>query len=82
MLRADKPTGLGYREPVERVAKIRLAETGYPRLKTIDCSFRDGTMVLRGEVPSYYHKQLAQEALRDITHVTHVVNDIEVSYLR
>jgi hypothetical protein len=82
MLGADKPSGRGYREPIERLAKIRLAKTGYRRLKTIDCSFRDGTMVLRGEVRSYYHKQLAQEALRDITHVTQLVNDIEVLYPR
>jgi hypothetical protein len=35
-------------------------------------------MILRGEVPSYYHKQLAQESVRDFPHVTQIVNDIEV----
>jgi osmotically-inducible protein OsmY len=63
---------------VERAAKTRLARTGYSLLKTIECSFQDGTMELRGRVPSYYHKQLAQEALRKVNHVKQLVNNIEV----
>jgi hypothetical protein len=51
----------------------------YPRLKAVECSFRNGTMVLHGKVPSYYHKQLAQEALRHVRHVYQVVNNLEVS---
>jgi hypothetical protein len=64
---------------VEQAAKTRLARTGYPLLKTIECSFQDGTMELRGRVPSYYHKQLAQEALRKVNDVKQLVNNIEVS---
>jgi osmotically-inducible protein OsmY len=67
---------------VERLAKSRLAETGYPRLKTVECSFQNGTMTLRGRVPSYYQKQLAQEALRKVTHVRQLINHIEVLSLR
>jgi hypothetical protein len=64
---------------VEQAAKTRLARTGYPLLKTIECSFQDGTMELRGRVPSYYHKQLAQEAMRKVHQVQQLVNNIEVS---
>lgn len=67
---------------VERLAKNRLAQTGYPRLRTVECSFQNGTMTLRGRVPSYYHKQLAQEALRHVTHVRQLINQIEVLSLR
>jgi hypothetical protein len=63
---------------VERGARARLAKTGYPTLKKVECYFRNGRMILRGQVPSYYHKQLAQEALRDATHVNQVINHIEV----
>lgn len=63
-------------DSVEYAARARLTRTGYRRLSAIDCTFRDGTMALRGEVPSYYHKQLAQEALRDVIHVTQILNHI------
>jgi hypothetical protein len=65
-------------QSVERVARQRLAKTGYHTLRSVECSFRDGRMILRGEVPSYYHKQLAQESIRNAPHVTQIVNDIEV----
>ena len=64
---------------VEQTARRRLARTGYPRLKAVECSFRDGRLTLRGNVPSYHHKQIAQEALRQIFHVIQVVNNLEVS---
>jgi osmotically-inducible protein OsmY len=79
MLVADHHSARRRKAEAEQAARIRLAETGYLRLTEIHCSFRDGTMTLCGEVPSYYHKQLAQEVLRNVTDVTHVVNHIEVS---
>lgn len=63
---------------VERGARRHLAGTGYPILKSVECSFRNGRMMLSGQVPSYYHKQIAQEALRSAKHVTQVVNNLEV----
>ena len=63
---------------VERAAQKRLAKTGYRSLGSVRCQFHDGTMTLRGSVPSYYHKQVAQEALRSTEHVTQVVNNLEV----
>jgi len=35
-------------------------------------------LFLRGQVPSFYHKQLAQEAILGMVGVDHVVNEIEV----
>ena len=65
-------------QSVERAAQLRLAKTGYQTLRSVECSFRDGRIVLRGEVPSYYHKQLAQESVRHAPHVAKIVNHIEV----
>ena len=65
-------------QSVERAAQLRLAKTGYQTLRSVECSFRDGRIILRGEVPSYYHKQLAQESMRNAPHVTQIVNHIEV----
>lgn len=67
---------------VERTARLHLARMGYPRLRAVECSFHDGMMFLSGKVPSYHQKQLAQEALRDIRHISLVVNNLEVSTYR
>mgnify|MGYP002622960656 CR=1 FL=1 len=40
-----------------------------------------GTLTLRGEVGSYYQKQLAQEAVRHLEQVSHVVNRLDVREL-
>lgn len=64
---------------MEGIARKRLAQRGYFGLRQVECSFDDGTMTLRGRVPSYYYKQLAQEAVRRVEHVRRLVNRIEVS---
>jgi hypothetical protein len=78
MLRPAEKSYPAHPLTIERAARKRLARTGYRTLRTVECSFRDGRMVLRGEVPSYYHKQLAQESIRNAPHVTQIINDIEV----
>ncbi len=40
----------------------------------------DGRVVLRGTVASYYQKQMAQEALRDVEGVDAIENELEVSW--
>jgi osmotically-inducible protein OsmY len=59
-------------------ARTRLARTGYQPLKAITCNYRDGTLILEGEVSSYYHKQVAQEAIRNVNSVETIINQIEV----
>jgi len=66
----------------ERAAQRRLESSGYEVLKTIACRFRSGTMFLKGEVPTYYHKQLAQEAVRTLAAVDAISNQITVTSLR
>lgn len=78
MLTAIQATDRLNAQTVEQAARARLAKTGYANLTRIKCSFRNGRMILRGQVPSYYHKQLAQEALRHATHVNQVINHLEV----
>lgn len=45
---------------------------------SLTCEFREGLLLLRGRVSSYYHKQVAQEAVRRLEAVERVVNQIEV----
>jgi osmotically-inducible protein OsmY len=42
------------------------------------CEFDEGRLFLRGQVPTYYFKQLAQEAVVGMHDVRQVVNEIEV----
>jgi hypothetical protein len=35
-------------------------------------------MTLHGSVPTYYHKQVAQEAMRNVDNVDAIVNEIDV----
>ena len=37
-----------------------------------------GRVVLRGQVASYFHKQMAQEALRNVAGVETIENELEV----
>jgi hypothetical protein len=62
----------------ERDAQRRLEASGYEALKAIRCRFRRGTMFLTGEAPTYFHKQLAQEAIRSLPTVSAINNQITV----
>ena len=63
---------------VESAAQKELAATGYYPLKALSCRFRDGTLTLQGQVPSYFHKQMAQEAIRRVGSIRAIVNEIQV----
>jgi osmotically-inducible protein OsmY len=64
--------------PIEEIADIRLRRNGYPTLKKVSCDFSEGTLTLRGHVPTYYLKQLAQAAVAAIEGVERIHNQIEV----
>jgi osmotically-inducible protein OsmY len=61
-------------------AKERLRRVPYSSVQDVSCECDgQGTLVLRGRLPSFYYKQMAQEAVRDLEGVRKVVNRIEVS---
>jgi osmotically-inducible protein OsmY len=66
------------RTTIEKAVHKRLNSTGYRSLSLVRCQFHNGTLTLKGEVPSYYHKQIAQEAIRKIGNVTAIENKIDV----
>ena len=63
-------------------AKERWASSGYSALKSIECECNDGVLVIRGVVPSYYFKQMAQESIRSLEGVTRIVNELSVQESR
>jgi hypothetical protein len=56
----------------------RLRAAGYQGLAEVTCDFHEGVLTLRGRVPTYYMKQVAQTAVRALEEVTEIVNRIEV----
>jgi osmotically-inducible protein OsmY len=63
---------------VAMAAKARIVHHPHLKGQRIWCEFDGGTLFLRGQVPSFFFKQLAQEAVLDLDCVRQVVNEIEV----
>lgn len=63
----------------EQLVLQRLIDSHYFPLRSVACRFEDGVLTLQGRVPSFYLKQVAQEACVDLAAVRQVVNLIEVS---
>jgi osmotically-inducible protein OsmY len=72
------PARLGVRNVAE-YAESRLRGNSYLALKNICCKYQDGILTLRGCLPSYYLKQVAQTAVAHIEGVRRVVNEIVVT---
>jgi hypothetical protein len=60
-------------------AELLLARSGYPVLDRVRCDYNDGVLLMRGQVPSYYLKQIAQETVADLDGVQLVRNELEVA---
>lgn len=63
---------------ITAAAKDLLFKESHLAVQRIWCEFHAGHLILRGQVPSFYHKQLAQVAVANLDGVHQVVNEIEV----
>jgi osmotically-inducible protein OsmY len=63
---------------VEDRARAQLLRNPYLALKNVTCEYSDGTLTLRGYLPSYYLKQIAQTIVGNLDGVERLVNVIEV----
>jgi len=63
---------------IAEIAEARLSASSHPALKNVFCKYDNGVLVLRGRLNSFFHTQLAQEAVRTIKGVERIVNKIEV----
>ncbi len=73
---ARPPSG-GHCE-IEETAHRRLRESPYTAVRGVFCRFDRGVLVLRGNLPSYHQKQIAQETVAGFGTEARVVNEIEV----
>jgi osmotically-inducible protein OsmY len=60
------------------LAERCLRSNSYLALKNISCDWLDGVLVLRGCLPTYYLKQIAQEAVAPLEGVERIDNQIQV----
>jgi hypothetical protein len=49
-----------WEKAVEAQARSSLIRSGHRPLRNVECCIRHGVLTLRGQVPTYYHKQVAQ----------------------
>jgi hypothetical protein len=60
------------------LAESRLRRSAYLALQNLSCEFRAGVLILRGCVPSYYLKQVAQAVVAAVDGVGRIDNQIEI----
>jgi hypothetical protein len=63
---------------VSEAARVLLQRSPYVPLRSIKCEICEGALVLRGEVGSFYVKQLAQETVRRVANLIVIINSVEV----
>jgi BON domain len=63
-----------------RLAQQLVLSSSYAEVRCIRCEIRDGVLYLRGQVTSFYLKQLTQEAVRLMDGVDAISNCVEVIY--
>jgi osmotically-inducible protein OsmY len=64
---------------VQAEVQARLRKSGYHELQLVSCDFHEGVLTLRGRVPSFYLKQVAQEVIRRLDGAEEVNNRLEVA---
>jgi osmotically-inducible protein OsmY len=63
---------------IPMAAEQRLRESSYFAPRSVLCDFHEGVLVLRGSVPSFHQKQIAQTLVRKVDGVEVVVNRLVV----
>lgn len=56
----SEPCGMDPRRLIEAAANNKLQQSGYYAVRRVSCAFDGNVLKLRGRVPSYYEKQIAQ----------------------
>jgi hypothetical protein len=69
--------------PAESLAALATAElqrSSYPEIRQVVCEVHDNVLRLRGSVPTYFHKQVAQASLmKRISGSPRIENQLKVS---
>ena len=67
------------RAGIQALAEWGLRRSRYPALRAVSCDYQDGVLVLRGCLPTYYLKQIAQEVVaQQVQGLGRIDNQIQV----
>jgi len=66
------------KEIVEARAAFRMRRSPYLEVRRVVCEFHEGMLCLRGRVPNYYLKQIAQTVVLGMDGVDEIHNQLEV----
>ena len=81
--RKNMASVLTQQEVVEAEAESRLRQSSYREIRCITCEFHEGVLTLRGHVPTFYLKQVAQSLVLRMEGAEEINNRVEVeSYPR
>lgn len=65
---------------LEMMAQRRFDKSGYAGLRRLSCHCDGRRLIIRGQVSSYFEKQMAQASLRDLSDDLEIVNEAEVNW--
>ncbi len=65
-------------QEIAEIAQTKLRRSSYCELHNVSCEFSGGVLTLRGRVPSYHLRQLAQADVAEVPGVLEVDNLVEV----
>jgi osmotically-inducible protein OsmY len=63
---------------LSEAARSRLRRSPHTAVRDMSCQCYQGVLLLRGQLSTFYLKQVAQETVSGLTGVTQVINEIEV----
>ena len=66
---------------IAELVKIALRSWGNPRLRRLSCESceqQDSTIILSGQLDSFYHSQVAQSIAAKVPGVGRVINQVQV----
>jgi osmotically-inducible protein OsmY len=66
--------------PLDSQLQNALAQNPFLSGRKLRIELSDGRVTLHGTVNSYYHKQMAQESLRNLAGVAEIENRLEVNW--
>ncbi len=69
-------------QQVAAQAEAQLRSSPYLPLRKLRCEYNEGVLTIRGQVPTFYLKQLAQTRIRQVPGVEEINNRVEVAWPR
>jgi osmotically-inducible protein OsmY len=63
---------------IVEAATLRLQMSPYMPLRVVRCECNHGVLTLAGRVPSFYHRQMAQQHVRSVAGVNQIDDQLQV----